>query len=39
MILSFKEWMYGIGKGRSPAKLMSSAIKPAKPYSFKRKKK
>jgi len=35
MALKFKEWLYGVKKGNSPARLMSSVIKPAKPFSPK----
>lgn len=33
MGLKFKEWLYGIKSGKSSSKLMSSVIRPAKPFS------
>lgn len=39
MGLKFKEWLFGIKTGKSPSKLISSVVRPAKPFSPKIKKK
>jgi len=37
VVLAFKEWLYGIKRGHTPGRLMSTSIKPAKPFIPKRK--
>jgi len=36
--LGFKEWLYGVKRGLTPGRFMSTAVKPAKPFVPKSKK-